>query len=672
MPEAPSGHRPHLDGVRTLAVYAVVAFHAGLGGVTGGFVGVDLFFVLSGYLVTGLLLRDLRAHGRIRLARFYSRRVRRLLPAAVVALLVTGAVFTAIASPLAIADGLRSIRAAFLYLANWFFIRQSNDYFGKDVTSSPVVHFWSLAIEEQFYLLWPLTLGGLYWLTRGAGRARWAVVRSVVGVLALASAVLALRLAGVDLNRAYYGTDARAYELLAGALVALSPSVAAAAGTRPRWARLASGGSLAALVALASSAIGLSPITRGIAVTLLTCVVLVTIEAADGLVRRAFSIGPIAYLGRISYGTYLWHWPVIVVATQLVSISPLSLFLLTCLAATGIASLSFQVLEVPIRTSPFLNRSFAPVIAAGLGLSLLGGLVLAPAIVRTHADQTRAGMVSTATGGRVPTDIDWTAVLADRAHPPACLRADPTRCTVVEGTGPRILLMGDSHAAMLSPAFTELATRRGDQLLLAITNSCPWQDGLVFTGPDQQQATCRRHKADWAEGVIPALDPDVIVVVGRSFDDPANAMALVTEHGGTLDPHGVGYDEAVRSATEATLARLTRGDRKVVIIEPVPTTGAAQDPLQCLSTATYLDECRYVASPGPTPTERTYRALADANPAVWSIDIDALVCPYLPICDPMVAGMVVKFDEGHLTTTYARSISQRIEEMLVAEGVLTS
>ena len=212
MPEAPSGHRPHLDGVRTLAVYAVVAFHAGLGGVTGGFVGVDLFFVLSGYLVTGLLLRDLRAHGRIRLARFYSRRVRRLLPAAVVALLVTGAVFTAIASPLAIADGLRSIRAAFLYLANWFFIRQSNDYFGKDVTSSPVVHFWSLAIEEQFYLLWPLTLGGLYWLTRGAGRARWTVVRSVVGVLALASAVLALRLAGADLNRAYYGTDARAYE----------------------------------------------------------------------------------------------------------------------------------------------------------------------------------------------------------------------------------------------------------------------------------------------------------------------------------------------------------------------------------------------------------------------------------------------------------------------------
>ena len=162
-------YRPQLDGMRAVAVYLVVAFHAGLSAFSGGFIGVDVFFVLSGYLVTQLLLRDFRAAGRIDFRRFYSRRFRRLLPAAFVVLLVTAAVYAAVAAPADVLNAVGGFRAAFLYVANWHFISQSNDYFAANVNTNPVVHFWSLAVEEQFYLCWPIVLTGVFVAARRAG-----------------------------------------------------------------------------------------------------------------------------------------------------------------------------------------------------------------------------------------------------------------------------------------------------------------------------------------------------------------------------------------------------------------------------------------------------------------------------------------------------------------------
>src|SRR5207248_9287868 len=174
------------------AVYMVVLFHAGSNWFSGGFTGVDVFFVLSGYLVTQVLLRDIAGDGSIRFGRFYARRYRRLLPASFVALLVTATVYAAIASP---ADALSSVagfKSAFLYVSNWFFIHRSTAYFGGDITKNPVLQFWSLAVEEQFYLLWPLTLGALVVATRRRGARQLEVIRIVVAVGALASLVWAL------------------------------------------------------------------------------------------------------------------------------------------------------------------------------------------------------------------------------------------------------------------------------------------------------------------------------------------------------------------------------------------------------------------------------------------------------------------------------------------------
>src|SRR4029077_2569737 len=219
------------------------------------------------------LLRDVARSHSISFGRFYSRRFRRLLPAAFVALMVTAVVYTAIASPAEVSAAAGSFKAAFLYSTNWYFIHQATGYFGADINTNPVLHFWSLAVEEQFYLLWPLALGGVFALTRRMDPARrMRTIRIAVAVGALASAVWALSLRTSDPNRAYYGTDARAYELLAGAFLALVPALVGAAPRFRPWLRAAAGLSVAALFVLASSLVDYDAIERGVAVTIATCV----------------------------------------------------------------------------------------------------------------------------------------------------------------------------------------------------------------------------------------------------------------------------------------------------------------------------------------------------------------------------------------------------------------
>jgi len=337
-----SHYRPQLDGMRAVAVYLVVAFHAGISAFSGGFIGVDVFFVLSGYLVTQLLLRDFRAAGRIDFRRFYSRRFRRLLPAAFVTLVVTAAVYTAVAAPADVHDAIGGFRSAFLYVANWHFISQSNDYFAANVNTNPVVHFWSLAVEEQFYLCWPLLLSAAYVVSRRAGARQWKVLRLIIAAGFVASLVAALHLSTVNLSRAYYGTDTRAYELLAGALLAITPWVMRIARRRRRLVQALAPIALAVLVGVATSTIHLGAIQRGIAATIATCAIIVALEVSKGgVLQRALSTPSAVYLGRVSYGTYLWHWPVIVIATQRFHPNAVSLFALTCLVGTGLASLSF-------------------------------------------------------------------------------------------------------------------------------------------------------------------------------------------------------------------------------------------------------------------------------------------------------------------------------------------
>ncbi len=662
-------YRPHLDGIRAIAVYLVVLFHAGSRRFTGGYVGVDVFFVLSGFLVTQVLLRDIDTYGSVRLPRFYGRRFRRLLPAAFVALVVTASVYVAISSPSEVAAALGGFKAAFLYATNWFFIHRSTAYFGGDISQNPVLHFWSLAVEEQFYLAWPLLLTAAFWLTRGLGRRRVAAVRSGIAIAALASVIWALFLRTADANHAYYGTDARAYQLLSGALIALLPRLSSRFAFLPRASRFLLSFSFAALLLVASSWIHLDAIERGIAAVLTTSLILIVIDSTQGgFVKRLLSSDPVVYLGKISYGTYLWHWPVILVITKLLHVNTTTTVVFACLIATSLASLSFQMLEHPVRRSPRLDAHPGAVVAAGLVLSAISALVLIPAILNPGPSRT-----TVATGRRegtpVPAGLDFRdASFLALPRPAVCFGRPANDCTIVRGKGRHLLLIGDSHAQMLIPTFTEIARRENLTLSLAVTPGCPWQRGLYTP---LNTTKCRRNKEDAYNRVIPNLRPDVIVAMNFGYDDPSLPPFPVFGANEERVLRGsTAFDTLLAATTRHSINALLANGRDLLIVEPIPRSTKSADPTACLRRAKFLEECRYVASTEPSPLELRYRRLAKHDKRVWSASFDQLVCPWLPVCDPVIAGHIVKVDSQHLTAEFAKYIASDVDGYFKSQGLI--
>jgi peptidoglycan/LPS O-acetylase OafA/YrhL len=659
-------YRPHLDGIRAVAVYLVVAFHAGADRLEGGFIGVDVFFVLSGYLVTRLLLDGAGVSGRPGLVRFYARRIRRLLPAAAVNLAVTAVVFRAIAAPAEFADARGSMQAAALYVSNWWFIRESADYFGSTIEASPVLHYWSLSVEEQYYILWPLLLTGLLGLVRGrpGGRRLAGVIVVGMGGLSLAAA---LWIGRDDLIRAYYGTDTRAYQLLAGASLAFLPGVvvrlrrsAAAA-----WLPVAGAAALLGLVGASTSALDVSPITRGAVATALAVTLIVSLEAADGgPVRWLLSRPPLAFLGRISYGTYLWHWIVVLVAVRRFDLTPGWTFLVTAGVASGLAALSYELVEQPIRRNGALDRAAPAVVAVGVALSLFVALVAVPRTLDpARTTQVAAGDPLEGT----PVAVDWEAAQRDVPDFAGCDQSRTYLCPIHEGSGPRVLLVGDSHAAMLVPAFEEVARRQDLEMAGAFMLNCPWTRGIAYFFGDPE--VCYSAQAAAFDEVLPAFDPDVVVLVHRSIDDPADPQVIIDREQGGMQatPQRL---PLVEQRDRDVIDALRADGRRVVVVEPIPQGDPTDPQVVCLSTARFVEECRHVASTEPLAEELVFRDADRVDDELWTLDLDRRVCPFLPICDPVLEGRVVRYDAWHLTADFAATLADPIERFLLDNDVL--
>ena len=634
---------------------------------SGGFIGVDVFFVLSGYLVTRILLDELTGGGRVAIWQFYARRARRILPAALVTLVVTAVAYAMVATPaerFEIADG---VRAAFVYVANWLFVHQSTDYFAPSVTSSPVLHFWSLAVEEQFYVVWPFALGGLWFATRRAGERRLRVVRAVVIVAAIASAVAALRIGATNLERAYYGTDTRAYQLLGGAALAMTPKLFTLPRVAGRWARWGSMVAVVVLVVLASSAFAVSPISRGVFVTVVTAALIVLLEAG-GLVARALSAGPVAYLGRISYGVYLWHWPVIVIAVHGRHLGATQVFVIACVLSTALAAISYRLLERPIRAARSLDRHRGAVIAVGLTASLVCGVLVAPAMLEPGNTAVSASGVRgpSVSGLRL---LDWRVALDDIPPLPDCVGRSVFKCTLEHGSGTRVLLMGDSVARAWIPTFRGIAKERGWRFSVATRPVCPWQRGLQNFLTPALRATCREHQRDWYDAVIPKLDPDIVIVAHQAYDDPAFPVSFFDRDDRGVLAGSPRLESVLDDAAGAALSALRGSGRQVVILEPLPVPAPPFDPLNCLSKGGATARCSYRANAEPTALERFYRDYAASHHDVISLDLDHLVCPRLPTCDAVVGAIIVKRDPTHLTATYARSLVAPVDALLRRSGV---
>ena len=664
VPSPPAGYRAHLDGLRAVAVYLVVLFHAGIQRFSGGFIGVDVFFVLSGYLVTQVLMRDLAGGGRVRFARFYARRFRRLLPASAMALVGTAIAYSWVASPVEVDGAIDGFRASFLYVANWFFIRESADYFAAGQSDSPVLHFWSLAVEEQFYLVWPVLLAGLAAVAGRTGRVRWSLVRAAVAVAAVASLVWAWHLSGGSPDRAYYGTDTRAYQLLAGALLAMTPSILVRLRRLEPVVAPVALLSLAGLVLASTDAVSARPVARGIAATVLTLLLIVTVERGGGLTRSFLSWGPVVELGRISYGTYLWHWPVIVVVGRLGDFTAVQMAAIAVVASSAMAALSATMVEQPLRRTGSLDRLPRLVVSWGLLVSLLMGLVLIRPIAELW-DRPRATPAAAPEDGEaltpLPDDFDEAAIRAEGfAVDLACEPTTGEGCDLVRGDGPHVLLVGDSNALMLVEALTAVAEAEDLSLTVAVDPGCAWQAGYFYVSHPDKREHCEQIQRRVYEEVLDDLRPDVVIAVGvREWSTFSNPDFTDTEQ-----------ERSLRSTTLDSVERMLDTGARVVVIEPLPRGTRNPHPLNCLGVATYQEECRFSSPAEPFWLEVDLRSLDAAHDRLWSIDLDRLVCPALPSCEAMLDDVVVHWDDAHLTRRFARSLADPIAAELRSRGLL--
>jgi peptidoglycan/LPS O-acetylase OafA/YrhL len=514
------GRNRALDGVRALAVALVLADHGGLPGLTGGFVGVDIFFVLSGFLITSLLLAEHRSSARLDLAAFWARRARRLLPALVV-MVVTTWLVRGLFAPDAV-TGLRTdALAALLWVANWRFAVQGTDYFTLGQNASPLQHTWSLGVEEQFYVLWPLLICALIALAgrrAGTGRTTARLVAAVAATGVLASALWTNVLAGeASASRVYFGSDCRAQALLVGAFAAAVFAPCGPSGVPKRWsARRAPGVAallgLLTLGALAHRASGTSSEYRGglLILTALAAALLIVGVALqpDGLVSRLLASRPLVLTGRVSYGIYLWHWPVFLALTGLrTGLTGLPLLALRCTVTAILAAASWVLVERPVTVLRVIPRRLLPAAAVGVlaaaTLVCCGGSPQRQAAIPTADDAPPGFSAGSQLAGATVTST------------PAPTKQAPTSSTRRPGQPVTVDVFGDSigwtlvHYLPATPGF-------------AFTDRTVLGCGVVRGGPysyfgkvSDQQSRCDDWPRTWAAQLAKDRPDVVLLVVGR-------------------------------------------------------------------------------------------------------------------------------------------------------------
>jgi peptidoglycan/LPS O-acetylase OafA/YrhL len=363
-------YQPALDGVRAVAVLAVIAYHFG-GDLTGGFLGVDVFFVLSGFLITSLLIAEWKGSGRINLPGFWTRRARRLLPALLI-VLVAVVVWAALAAQSARLPGIRgdSLWTLF-YGVNWHFIASGQSYFEQFLGASPLRHAWSLAIEEQFYLVWPLVTFACLWL--GKGRLRVLTGACVAGIAASSLAMAALY-DPIDRSRAYYGTDTRAHGLLIGALLAIVLTTWVPKGRVVSGALQVAG--IGGAVAVGAAMIVVTDMTvftyKGGLVLFelaVAAVIAAVVQPFGTPLRAVLSLPPMRWIGQVSYGVYLWHWPVLIALDEeRTGLDGWPLTFVRLAFTFGAAAASYYLFEQPIRRGDL--RGITARLAAPVGVAM--------------------------------------------------------------------------------------------------------------------------------------------------------------------------------------------------------------------------------------------------------------------------------------------------------------
>lgn len=689
---APAGFRPDIQGVRAVAVLLVVVHHLGGLGVPGGYVGVDVFLVVSGYLITGLLLRDAERTGRVSLTGFYARRARRILPAATLVTAVTVGV-SLLALPLVqvqtvVVDALWST----LFAANVRFASVGTDYFAQGEPPSPLQHYWSLAVEEQFYLLWPLLVLLVAIAARrrpvaSRDRARTRLLWVVLAVVLVASVAWSVTATTTSPTTAYFSTPARAWELGAGAACALllhrGPLRLGRAGREVLGAT--------GLLAVLAAALLYTPQTpfpgTAAALPVAGTVLLVLAGGRPGATtwtERLLSVRPATAVGAWSFSVYLWHWPAIIVARALTP-GPLDLLDQGALLA-GVLVLAwgtYRLVETPFRRGVRWHRTGPALVIYPVSLVLVAGVAgLTHAVAddrlenggggdpialgdyrAPRAGDPFVGLVGASVraaqegrdipGGLTPGLDDLREAVAPLG---ACDYRTGTRelCSQGDAGAERtVVLIGDSYARALSPALDQVGADEGYRVHTLVYSGC-MATGLVQVERETGEpwTDCEEFK-DWALETIGGLEPDLVVVATHAaiLVDPATGEGVVAADGREE------YLGLLSEGYERLLGSLTPVADRVAVVAGTPRL--ERGPAACLSDGgTDLGDCALPPQPRAASQARVLmRAGRDAGATV--VDAQRWFCGD-DLCPAVVGPYVTLRDKEHMTPEYARFVAPSV------------
>jgi peptidoglycan/LPS O-acetylase OafA/YrhL len=633
----------------------------------GGFVGLDIFFVISGFLITGLLLRELEQSGTISLAGFYARRARRILPMAGLVLVAVLVASLLLFSPARAEVVAGDIRAAALYFLNWHFIAESTDYFGAVVDQSPVLHYWSLAVEEQFYLLWPLFLLTITAPRRHAGLDTRPVLWAGIGAVVVISLAYSIQFSLEAPEQSYFSTFARGWELGLGGLLAL---VAV-----PRMSpRIAAGLAGAGVAAIAFSAVVFDEGTPwpGSGALVPALGTLAVIAAGMGSERpvgvlRLLTLRPVHYVGRISYNWYLWHWPplILAVATWGELATWQSMLIVT---GAGIpAVISHHLFEEPFRRAKSFSRRPRRALALGSAVMLVGVagpvLLLAaqPTLETAASAQVKGAVLMTAEPQKRAEAVRPNPRQAGkdrgRLHDDGCVadqeETEARPCTYGDPSSEKsVALFGDSHALMYFPALEPIARERGWRLLALVKLGCTPAEAHV-RNPNLGRGYDECD--EWREDALRRIEkekPDMVVVTG-------GVLFNVVEDGEKRDGEASG---PILEAGYAKTLRRLRGTRaKVAAIQDIP--HAPHDVSDCVSESLDdLERCAFERGEAKDHYQFDVPAAREVE-GVELVDMTPAICPD-DLCRAVIGNAITYRGTNHLTATFARTLAPRLEVKL--------
>jgi len=673
-------HRFDIQALRALAVGLVVLYHVRPDVLPGGFIGVDVFFVLSGFLISRHLVDEATATGRVDLTRFWSKRARRLLPAALLVLTTVAIAAVAIIPPQDRTQYFVEILGSIFYVQNWVLVRESVDYFAADSGATALQHFWSLSVEEQFYVFWPLIVVLLVWMSRSRNGRRDAPV-FLIGFTAigLVSFAYSIAVTSSDPAAAYLVTPARAWEFAAGAIVAVAvarlrppSSVTRAALAWLGWFTLLASAFLINDDMAFPGYIALLPVLGTVAV-----LVAGLTESSWGP-DRIVAWRPFQMVGDWSYSIYLWHWPLVVLASSSFGLRlPWWIALAVAGASIVLAWLTFRYVETPLRFGSVALRSTARrTLVAGLiamilvaaipvtGLFSIRQVAVAEqqalAELETREARCYGGVALDAPAGYCDDRIDWlvpSLETIDGDLPPYALgdcRVAATDfgfsdCTTGSDRAQlRVAIIGDSHAGQWEPAVAAISEDLNWAYTMFIKGDCPWSAAPKRNSDERVAQSCLEYQ-ERLEGELEERRPfDLIITSAR----------MNSANGGTAQE----VSEAYRGVWEPALAR----GAQVVVIRDIPENARAT--LGCLARSEApFAECALPDDDGRRGLDGPWLA-SEGFSAVTRIDLDRYFCQD-GFCPAVQGGVIVYRDGNHMTAVYARSLAEPLRRALLEAGI---